>query len=294
MKRLNNKIIAASILGCALIYCSCTKEPVATTPTDTLERKIIDTAYGSDPKQKMDIYLPKGRSSSTKVVILIHGGAWQAGDKSEMSFLVPMIQAKWSECAIVNINYRLANGSTVIAKDIMNDLKSAVKFIGDNKANFNISDNYAMVGASAGGQLALLYTYTENTDNRVKCVSDLYGPCVIDDWSWYNSFNIFLGKSIKEVLTTYTGTTWEADSNAYHKNSPYRQLNAANAKPTIIFHGTVDVIVPLYQSQWLSAKLKTLGVKNEYYEYPLDGHGFNSTNNQDCVNRTVSFFKGNM
>lgn len=294
MTSLNTKFLAASILGCALIYCSCTKEPVSPTPMDTLERKIIDTSYGSDPKQKMDIYLPKGRSSKTKVVILVHGGAWQAGDKNEMNFLVPMLQAKWADCAIVNINYRLANGTTVTANQIMNDVKAAVQFVVDNKTNFNISPDCAMMGASAGAQLSLLYAYTQNSSNYVKCVSSLYGPSVINDWSWYNSFNLFLGKSIKEVLTTYTSKTWESDSTVYIGNSPYRQVSAANAKPTIIFHGNIDVIVPVYQSQWLSAKLKTLGIQNEYYEYDLDGHGFNATNNNDCVTKTVAFFKANM
>lgn len=38
--------------------------------------------YGNDPQQKMDVYLPADRNeNSTKVLILIHGGAWVEGDR---------------------------------------------------------------------------------------------------------------------------------------------------------------------------------------------------------------------
>ncbi|MBK8609513.1 MAG: prolyl oligopeptidase family serine peptidase [Chitinophagaceae bacterium] len=260
-------------------------------PSNLPQRVILDTAYGNDAKQKMDIYLPAGRNSTTKVIIMIHGGAWQAGDKSEVTFFKTMFWQRWPEAAVVNINYRLAsNTNNIHHAEIMADIKNAVNFITNNKTTFAISDTLALWGNSAGAHLALLYTYAENTNNHVKAVADLYGPAKINDWSWYNSFNIFLGQSIKNVLTTYNGSTWENDSTYYYLNSPWERVNA-NSKPTIIFHGTIDVIVPLYQSQWLHGKLNSLNVPNEYYEYFLDGHGFNQTNNTDCVNKTVAFFQ---
>ncbi|HNN72718.1 MAG TPA: hypothetical protein PKG89_15825, partial [Ferruginibacter sp.] len=50
------------------------------------ERIILDTAYGTAPAQKMDIYLPAGRTAATKLIILIHGGGWEAGDKADMNY----------------------------------------------------------------------------------------------------------------------------------------------------------------------------------------------------------------
>jgi dipeptidyl aminopeptidase/acylaminoacyl peptidase len=78
----------------------------------------------------------------------------------------------------------------------------------------------------------------------------------------------------------------------FHANSPYTQLNTED-KPTIVFHSTLDVVVPIYQSQWLHAKLIAKKVPNEYYEY-LDGHGFNETNNKDYMAKTVAFFQRHM
>lgn len=70
---------------------------------NNVDTTMIDVAYGSDANQKMDIYLPKNRTTAnTKVIVLIHGGAWNAGDKSEMNVLIPKIQSKWPEVAIAN------------------------------------------------------------------------------------------------------------------------------------------------------------------------------------------------
>lgn len=255
------------------------------------ERIILDTAFGINSAQKMDIYLPAGRTKSTKVVVLIHGGAWIEGDKSEMNGIKNQFRNKWPKAAVVNINYRLAsNAKNIHHTEIMNDIKAAVNLIIANKNNFNVSDTLVMVGASAGAQLALLYTYAYNSGNYVHAVADFFGPSNLNDWEWYNSYNLFLGKNISELLTIYNGESW--NTTLYSANSPLAVVNA-QSKPTIIFHGTLDPIVPLYQSQLLKGKLNTLNVPYEYKEY-LDFHGFNETNTSDAVERAVSFFKAHL
>jgi acetyl esterase/lipase len=255
------------------------------------ERIILDTAFGIAPQQKMDIYLPAGRTTATKVIVLIHGGAWEAGDKADMNYYKNLLRAKWPEAAIANINYRLAsNTNNIHHNEIMNDIKAAVNMMINNKNSFVVSDTVTMVGASAGAHLAMLYTYAHNTNGYVRAVADFFGPAQLSDWSWYNTYNIFLGQSIGTILTSYNGAPWNIP--LYDSNSPYSAATA-QSKPTIIFHGTVDVIVPLYQSQWMKAKLITLGVPYEYYEY-LDGHGFNNTNTDDAMNKTVVFLKAHL
>lgn len=294
-QRFSNLLTGIGFLAITL-FSACDK-PIPTIPVTNIphtpsalpERVIMDTAYGTDSKQKMDIYLPAGRNNTTKVIFLIHGGGWLGGGKSEMTQFRSLIKTKWPEAAVININYRLTSSPVIHHQEIMDDIKAAVNFVTSNKNSFAVSDTLAMLGASAGAQLALLYTYTQNSNNQVKCVADLYGPCVIDDWSWYNSFSLFAGMAVKDILVKYNGTTLEANPTLYTANSPYRRVQA-NSKPTIIFHGTVDVVVPLYQSQWLNSRLAELGVSHEYYEY-ADFHGFNATNNMDCIDKTVSFFK---
>ncbi|MFT3682920.1 MAG: alpha/beta hydrolase [Ferruginibacter sp.] len=274
------------------INTGCKKEDsnIAPPGNDPLpERIITDTMYGMDARQKMDIYLPAGRSADTKVIFLIHGGGWQTGDKNELNSYMSLVRNKWPEVAVVNINYRLSGNSPAVHyNEIMNDIKAAVSFIITNKTKLIVSDTLGMIGASAGAHLAMLYTYKFNTNNYVKCVADFFGPAKLSDWEWYNSFNPWVGVAVKDVLTQYIGEPW--NQALYDSNSPYEVITAQSA-PTIIFHGTADVIVPLYQSQWLKAKLATLNVPHEYYEYVLDGHGFNVANSVDAITKTIIFFK---
>jgi len=258
--------------------------------TPPAERIILDTAFGSATLQKMDIYLPANRTTATKVIVLIHGGGWEAGDKTDMNYYKNLLRAKWPEAAIANINYRLTSTAGIHHTEIMNDIKSAVNMMVNNKSSFVVSDTLTMVGASAGAHLAMLYTYAHNTNGYVRAVADFFGPAQLTDWSWYNSYNLFMGKYIRDILIPYNGAAWNVP--LYDSNSPYSAATA-QSKPTIIFHGTIDVIVPLYQSQWMRGRLNTLAVPNEYYEY-VDGHGFNNTNTDDAMNKTVTFLKAHL
>jgi dipeptidyl aminopeptidase/acylaminoacyl peptidase len=208
----------------------------------------------------------------------------------ELNYYKNLLRLKWPEAAIANINYRLTSNPAIHYTEIMSDITSAVNLMVNNKVNFVVSDTLTMVGASAGGHLAMLYTYKYNSNNYVKAVADYFGPAKLSDWSWYNSYNIFLGKYIKDILIPFNNAAWNIS--LYDSNSPYA-VATATSKPTIIFHGTIDVIVPLYQSQWMRGQLNTLGVPNEYYEY-VDGHGFNNTNTDDAMNKTVAFFKAHL
>lgn len=275
-----------------VLFFSCTKDPVDTNSDENsslVERVVQDTSYGADPKQKMDIFLPAGRTSATKVVVFIHGGGWESGSKSDAEYLqlFNLIKLKWPQAAVATINYRLTSDTTVHYSEIMADVSSAVNFLVTNKSNFVTSDTLCMMGASAGGHLAMLYTYKYNTNNYVKCVADFFGPAKLSDWDWYNSFNIWVGKAVKDILVQFNGSVW--DTPLYDSNSPF-SVATAQSKPTIIFHGTLDVIVPIHQSQWLRGQLTTLGVTNEYYEY-FDGHGFNYTNSADAMDKSIAFFK---
>jgi acetyl esterase/lipase len=259
-------------------------------PMDSTKARIItDTAYGTDAKHKLDIYLPDNRTSQTPIVFLVHGGAWSAGSKSDMNIIVPKLQKEWPEAAIVNLNYRLANGQSVLANDIQADVDAAVDFISKASSKLVVSaNNYVMIGASAGAQIALQYANSSfNNPRRIKAVGDVFGPVILNDWDWYNSYNIVLGANIKDILINYLGKPW--DSTLYASNSPYRNVSAQSV-PTIIFHGTLDPVVPIYQSQWYSGELGKYNVSKAYHEY-VDFHGFNDANYNDCVKKAVTFFK---
>src|SRR4051812_25914998 len=113
-----------------VLLVSCQKG-VTTDQQPTLQAQTFtNVSYGNDGAQKMDLYLPAGRTTdSTKLMIVVHGGAWVEGDKSDMDVYLPDLQRRWPGYAIANINYRLATQSANHFPSQENDMKSAVDFL---------------------------------------------------------------------------------------------------------------------------------------------------------------------
>ena len=96
------------------------------TPAQTLP----NVAYGTDAQQKMDVYLPAGRTvTATKVMVMIHGGSWTTGDKIDLNAFVDTMKRRLPGYAIFNINYRLSAGTTNVFPTQENDVKAALQFI---------------------------------------------------------------------------------------------------------------------------------------------------------------------
>ncbi len=287
------QISGALILLWVLLPACIKTDPVGSIPPDTsvpstlTEVIIKDTAYGPDKKQALDIYLPAGRTLATKTIVLIHGGSWVGGDKNDMNVFVTLFRKKWPEAAILNVNYRYANGNNIILKDLLDDLESAIGLLVNNGASFQVSDNIALFGASAGAHLAMMYGYTKRSAGELKCIASLYGPAKINDWDWYSNSGLI---PIAEWLQKMTGGSY--DDGLYRSASPLEAL-AANVPPTTIFHGTLDFVVPIRQSRQLKSRLDALNIPAEYKEY-IAFHGFNDGDNNDCVTRSTIFFKKHM
>lgn len=274
-----------------ILLISCTKDSSnnldnSTGSSNLKDSTILNVSYGIDSQQTFDIYLPAKRDLNTPIIISLHGGAWKAGDKKEMNYYNNLILSKWKNVAIVNLNYRLAsNAKKIHHNEIIEDIDSVVKFVISNNSKYYISSKIGIMGTSAGGHLSMIYAYKYN--NNIKCVGNFFGPSIINDWTWYNSFNIWLGGYVGDIITEYAGQKW--DTTAYKAVSPYWNVSSTS-QPTIIFHGNLDPIVPLNHSKWHYAKLKTLGVKTEYYEY-IATHGFDNTQSADAINKLIAFFK---
>ena len=95
-----------------IIVSSCQKSSTGGGSVPVAASTLLNYSYGADPLQKMDIYLPEGRSTATtKLLIMVHGGAWTQGDKSEFTPYVDTLKRRLPGYAIIKINYRLATGT---------------------------------------------------------------------------------------------------------------------------------------------------------------------------------------
>ena len=249
-----------------------------------------EVAYGSDSLQKLDIYLPANRSiDSTKILYLIHGGAWVAGDKKDFDSNVVALKALLPQYAFVNINYRLASLTGINEWPTqMNDVNAAIDYVMNKSSYYQINNaKAAVMGASAGGQLALLKGFKYNGTGNIHAVVDLFGPT--DMMDFYNNPSNPNYPLLLQIFMTGTPTT---NYNNFLSGSPLYFVNNTTP-PTIIFHGTADSTVPIHQSDSLNNRLITAGVTNQYIVYQGEGHGWTGNNLTDTYNKLVAFLVAN-
>jgi dipeptidyl aminopeptidase/acylaminoacyl peptidase len=269
---------------------SCQREMQSPVTATLPEQTKLNVAYGPDSLQKMDIYLPAGRTTgSTRVIILIHGGGWTQEDKSGFSPYVDTLKKRFgNDYAIVNINYRLAaNGSNLFPTQ-ENDVKAAVEYIYSKRSEYIISDKFVLLGASAGGHMALLQAYKNPLPVKIKAVIDFFGPTDLVEM-----YNNPIHPLIPFLLREVTGGTPLTHATLYVQSSPIN-FASAQSPPTMILQGGVDMVVAPSQSVLLKNKLQTLGVTHQYVFYPTENHGWFGANLTDSFDKIVLFLAANV
>ncbi|MVV49223.1 alpha/beta hydrolase [Pseudomonas sp. PB120] len=70
----------------AMTACSPLKMLNALTPDGTFD-KTEGIAYGSDPRQKLDVYVPRHPMQNSPVVVFFYGGSWNSGSREDYNFV---------------------------------------------------------------------------------------------------------------------------------------------------------------------------------------------------------------
>ena len=278
--------MAISILGCEPV--DVPEPPQPTGPlTDTT---ILNIPYGSNASQKFDLGLPAGRTSATALVVAIHGGGWSTGDKAELNWMLNGLKKRGF--AVANINYQLVLNTPDNYKMQMDDVDSAVKFVLRTAAQYTFNGDKAyMAGHSAGGHLALCYTYSRNSTGKIKAVASLAGPTNLFSMVYYNA--VIYDPLLKPYLGVSLFPITPATEDRYKSTSPFYQATASSAA-TIFLHGEFDPVVNIDQSTSLSAKLLSLGVDKKMISYPLTFHDWwtDPTKTNNTLDEIKAWFNG--
>jgi len=276
-------LLTMLLTGCA----SEDKAPVVM-PAEN-ENHLLNLAYGDDPQQKMDLFLPKNRKTNvTKVFILIHGGGWFSGDKMDFNNEVVMIHNSFPDYAIANINYRLGTKESLGFPKQINDLQSVVAFLNKNYKEYHIAKEYAMVGISAGAHLAMLYSYKYNANRQVKAVCSIVGPADFSDPKYEGNtlFTTGLNYVVGDGYPRYSDNPL-----LYNTISPAKLVTSQSPK-TLMFYGDEDPLVPNTQGGILREKLNAHHVYNEYYKYNGAAHAnWSEAQAADVAEKTTNFFR---
>jgi len=247
----------------------------------------INVAYGDDPKQTLDLYLPDNRNQlSTKLIVLIHGGGWSDGDKYDLNGLIPSLQNRLPEYAIANINYRLARNGQNLFPTQENDVKKAVDYLLNHANDLGYSKKLVLIGLNAGAHLALLEAY--KYPGNIEAVVSFFGPT--DLIALYNNPP---GPYIPQMLQAVTGATPTSNASLYMQSSPTTFVNSRSVA-TLILQGGKDPLVPVSQAELLKSKLDANHVAAAYVFYPNEAHGWTGTSLEDSFNQIKIFLNANV
>jgi acetyl esterase/lipase len=232
------------------------------------ESRINDWAYGSHPLQTLDLFLPYGRNKvTTKLLVLVHGGQWVQGDKSDMEGYISLLKSRLPDFAFASINYRLIDGSGILLPMLEQDISAALSFLWAKTDSLKISNKTVLMGESAGGQLALINAYKLNS-SKIKAAIGFKSPTHLVNW-----YNRAANPQIKPMLEFITGGTPLSQSQIYFDSSPINFVNTGDPA-TLLIHGDGDGFVLTEQATGLSSKLDSCGVIQQLILFPGEAHAF--------------------
>ncbi|WEK18029.1 MAG: alpha/beta hydrolase [Candidatus Pedobacter colombiensis] len=244
-----------------------------------------------DWEGKLDLYLPPAKNGPSPLVINIHGGGWNKGNKESQTGFSGFFKKGY---AVANIAYRLTGVATAPAA--VEDTRCALIYLISNAKKLNIDVNKIVImGGSAGGHLALMGGLLENnhifdtncmgTEKiKVAAIIDKYG--ITDVWDW----GYGLDKTSKSA-TSWLGAKAKDKDFAMSLSPLY--LVKKTSPPVFIVHGDADPTVPYQQSVALKVKLDELGVKNEFVTVKGGQHGKFTPEDNAIVNaKIIDFLKG--
>jgi acetyl esterase/lipase len=271
-------------LGLTTLIGSCNKSQDAIPVNES--KQLLNISYGSDPKQKLDLYLPANRSTdSTVLAIMIHGGTWTSGDKADINGYITEMKKRLPRYAFANLNYRLANTNQNKFPTQENDIKAATEFLLSKTAEYNISNKFVFVGASAGAHLALLQGYKHSSIVQPKSLISFFGPTDLIDLYQHPAY-----PATPLLLQTLMNGTIDQNRSLYEQSSPINFVTAQSA-PTMLIYGGKDSIVPLSQATLLKQKLASVNVDHELHIYDNAGHGLFGDALKDALDKVSVFLQ---
>lgn len=214
---------------------------------------------------KLDFY-KSSTSKKTPCIIVIHGGSWSSGDSKQLPALNSYLRNRGFHVAA--INYRLA--PEFESPSQVEDTKDALAFLINHSEDLNIdTNNFVLLGRSAGAQIALVAAYTFKTLN-IKGVVSFYGPADMIWGARFKSNKLVL--NTEQVFLNYFGGLIDDVPAKYHEASAFEFVKK-NSPPTLLIHGPNDALVSYFHSVRLNKKLEEKEVPHYFLNLPWAVHG---------------------
>ena len=236
----------------------------------------IEYAVTDGNSLKLDLHLPEAKN--TPLIVWVHGGAWRAGNKSDM----PLGKLVADGYAIASVDYRLSVVAPFPA--MIQDIKAAIRFLRAKAGDYGYdASRIGVAGSSAGGHLAALVGVT----NGNKELEGKVGEHLDQSSDVRFTISLFGASDLTTILAQskpqglkmrvpalqllLDGQPTEKPDLA-RLASPVFQLDAKDP-PLLLIHGDADPQMPPEQSIELAEACKKAGVKVQLEIIPGAVHG---------------------
>jgi acetyl esterase/lipase len=213
-------------------------------------------AFGTDPRQQLDIYRPRGSASTKPVIVFWYGGSWDDGARQDYRF-VGVALARLGYLAVLP-DYRLYPQARF--PQFLDDSAQAVAWLQRHAAQYGGNPRrIILMGHSAGAHMAAMlalnrrYLLAAGADpDRIIGLIGLSGPYGLTPNT--PTLNIIFG-------APYTPHDWQV-----------LRYVTAQAPPTLLIHGRADKLVAVSNTEALAAALQAQGVPVASRIYDNRGH----------------------
>lgn len=279
-------------LNFCLLLTACAQTPP---PEGFIALRDLDYAGTGNARQKLDLYLPEKRPDKPlPLIVYVHGGGWEMGDKSDTGLLFQLIEK--GGYAGASLGYRLSQEARWPAQ--IHDVKAALRWLGANAEKHGIdATSIGLAGISAGGQLVSLLGTSQGvaelegeigtakgTTPKIRCVANFCGPA---------NFLTFAGKGSaidseepRTAITRLFGGPLSQHRAVARMASPVTHISGDDP-PFLHIHGTADTLVPYAQAEEFDAALEKAGVSSTLLTGKEAPHVFFSA---DLLHKMQTFF----
>lgn len=251
------RLLFSGLLISLLAACSPIKVLNALTPGSSFT-KTSGIAYGSDPRQRLDVYRPRQAVPGAPVVVFFYGGSWNSGSRSDYDFVGEALASRGM--VVVIADYRLY--PQVRYPAFLQDGARAVAWTHEHIADFGADpQRLYLMGHSSGAYNAAMLAL----DPRLLAEVDLT-PRIIKGWIGLAGPYDFLPIRNTEVRPVFFYPDSPPDS------QPINHVSH-DAPPALLMASNDDSLVnPQRNTGGLASKLRAAGVPVQEFYFSRTSH----------------------
>uniref|UniRef100_A0A6N2NGT3 protein-S-isoprenylcysteine alpha-carbonyl methylesterase n=1 Tax=Salix viminalis TaxID=40686 RepID=A0A6N2NGT3_SALVM len=241
-------------------------------------RVLRSIVYGDQPRNRLDLYLPKNTDGPKPVVAFVTGGAWIIGYKAWGSLLGQQLSER--DIMVACIDYRNFPQGTM--SNMVEDASEGISFVCNKIADYGGDPNRIyLMGQSAGGHIAACALVEqaikeaggESTTWSVSQIKAYFGLS-----GGYNLFKLVDYFHSRGLYRSIFLSIMEGEE-SLRRFSPEVIVQDPNLKnavsllpPIVLFHGTADYSIPADSSKTFAETLQSVGVRAESILYEGKTH----------------------